>query len=212
VLFAVAAVREPRLALRAGAVFLAVAAPYLVYAPPFEDWQIARFVLPGLPFVVVVCAKGIVSLGSLRDHRSRAYVVATIAAIVCAGGSYAFLQRQRVFDVALQEQRYRLVGERFAARTPPNAVAIASIHSGSLRIYAGRPTVRAELMPDGALVATVSALEHAGYIPYLALEQDEYEAFDRRFDLLSDAALDVVPEERVRGVTFFRIAIKPARR
>jgi len=211
-LFAVGAVADRPLGVRAGAVFLAVAAPYLVYAPPFEDWQISRFLLPGLPLVVVVCAKGIVALARAGSHHTRAYVVATIAAIVCAAGSYAFLQGQRVFDLALQEQRYRLVGERFGARTPPNAVAISSIHSGSLRIYAGRPTVRAELIPDGALVTTVSALERAGYVPYLALEQDEYEAFNRRFDPLADAALDVVPEDRVRGVTFLRLRVKPGRR
>jgi hypothetical protein len=79
-----------------------------------------------------------------------------------------------------------------------------------LRIYAGRPTLRADLLPDGSLVQTVSALERAGYVPYLALEQgDEYEAFDRRFHPFSDPALDVFPEGRVRGTAFLRLAIRP---
>jgi hypothetical protein len=209
VLFAIGAFAEPRLAFRAGALFTAVSAPYLVYAPPFEDWEILRFLLPGLPFVLVVCAKGIASIGRARDRPARAAVVSTIAAIVLATGSYAFLQRHHIFDLAVQEQRYRLVGEWFGAQTPPQAVAISSLHSGSLRIYAGRPTVRPELLPDGSLVETVSALERAGYVPYLALEQDEYEAFDRRFHPLSDPALDAIPEGRVRGVTFLRLTIKP---
>ena len=212
-LFAVGALAEPRLAIRAGAVFLAVSAPYLIYAPPFEDWEILRFLLPGLPFLFVVCAKGITSIGRVGSHPAGAYVVATIAAIVLAGGSYAFLQRQRVFDLAVQEQRYRLVGEWFGAHTPPHAVAISSLHSGSLRIYSGRSTVRAELLPDGSLVETVGALERAGYVPYLALEQgDEYEEFNRRFHPLSDAALDIIPEGRVRGVAFLRLAIRPGGR
>jgi hypothetical protein len=185
-----------------------VSAPYLVYAPSFEDWEILRFLLPGLPFVFVVCAKGIVAIGRAGSHPAGAYLVATIA-IILAAGSYAFLQRQRVFDLAVQEQRYRLVGEWFGAHTPPQAVAISSLHSGSLRIYAGRSTVRAELLPDGSLVDTVGALERAGYVPYLALEQgDEFEEFNRRFHPLSDAALDVIPEGRVRGVTFLRLAIR----
>jgi hypothetical protein len=207
-LFAIGAVAEPRLALRAGVVFLAVAAPYLVYAPPFEDWQISRFLLPGLPFVLVVAAKGIVAIGGAGNDRARAYVVAAIAAIVAAVSSYAFLQREHVFDLRVHEQRYRLVGEWFAAHTPPQAVAISSIHSGSLRIYSGRPTVRAELVPDGALVETVSALERAGYVPYLALEQDEFTDFNRRFEPLSDPALEVIPEGRVRGVAFLRLTIR----
>jgi hypothetical protein len=211
-LFAIGAVAEPRLAVRAGAVFLAVSAPYLIYAPAFEDWQILRFLLPGLPFVFVVSAKGIGAMARPAAHPTRAYVVATVAAIVLAGGSYAFLQRQHVFDVGVQEQRYRLVGEWFAANAPPQAVAISSLHSGSLRIYSGRPIVRAELLPDGSLVETVSALERAGYVPYLALEQgDEYEAFDRRFHPLSNASLDVIPEGRVRGVSFLRLTIKRGR-
>jgi hypothetical protein len=107
-LFAIGAIADPHLAFRAGAVFLAVSPPYLVYAPPFEDWQILRFLLPGLPFVFVVCAKGVVEIGRAGDHPTRAYEVATIAAILLAGGSYAFLQRQHVFDMAVQEQRYRL--------------------------------------------------------------------------------------------------------
>lgn len=208
VLFAVGAIAEPRLAFRAGALFVAVSAPYLVYAPPFEDWEILRFLLPGLPFVLVVCAKGIGTIGRIGNHPAVAAIVATIASIVLAGGSYVFLQRHHVFDLAVQEQRYPLVGEWFAAHAPPHAVAISSLHSGSLRIYAGRPTVRAELLPDGSLVETVRALERAGHVPYLALEQDEFEAFDRRFHPLSDAALDVIPEGRVRGVTFLRLATK----
>jgi hypothetical protein len=212
-LFTVGAVAEPRLAFRAGAVFLAVSAPYLVYAPPFEDWEILRFLLPGLPFVFVVCAKGLVAICRPGDHPARAYVVATIAALGVAAGSYAFLQRQHAFDMAVQEQRYRLVGEWFGAHMPPHAVAISSLHSGSLRIYAGRPTVRADLLPDGSLIETVSALERAGYVPYLALEQgDEYEKFDRRFHPLSDAALNIIPEGRVRGVAFLRLTIRPRSR
>jgi 4-amino-4-deoxy-L-arabinose transferase-like glycosyltransferase len=211
--FAIGAVAEPRLAVRAGAVFLAVSAPYLLYAPAFEDWEILRFLLPGMPFVFVVCATGIVAIGRPRDHPAAASLVAAIAAIVLAAGSYAFLQRRHMFDVAAQEQRYPVVGEWFATHTSPRAVAISSLHSGSLRIYAGRPTLRAELLPDGSLVDTVRALETAGYVPYLALEQgEEYEEFDRRFHPFSDAALDVVPEGRARGVAFLRLTSRPARR
>jgi len=207
VLFAAGAAAEPRLALRAAAVLVAVSAAYLIYAPPFEDWQILRFLLPGLPFVFVVCARGVVAIGRRAHRIAGAPILATLAVIVLAAASYAFLQREHVFDVAVQEHRYRLVGEWFA-HTPPRAVAIASIHSGSLRIYAARPTVRAELLPDGSLVETVRALERAGYVPYLALEQDEYEAFDRRFHPLSDAALEVFPEGRVRGVSFLRLSAR----
>ena len=212
VLFAVGASADPRLAVRAGAVFLAVSAPYLVYAPPFEDWEILRFLLPGLPFLFIVGAKGVVSIGGARNRPAGAYVAATLAALLLAGGSYAFLRGTHVFNLAVQEERYRLVGEWFRTNTPPQAVAVAALHSGSLRIYAGRTTIRADVIPDGTLAATVGALERAGYVPYLVLEQgDEYPEFDRRFRVFADPALDVIPEGRVRGVAFLRLATRPSR-
>ena len=210
VLFAVGAAADPRLAFRAGVLLAAVSAPYLIYAPPFEDWEILRFLLPGLPFALVVCARGVVAIGQ-RVHRSvGAPALATGLTILMAAGSYLFLERQHVFDMNAQEQRYPLVGAWFA-HTAPQSVAISSLHSGSLRIYAARPTVRAELLPAGSLVETVRALERGGYVPYLALEQDEFEEFDHRFHPFSDAALDIVPEGRVRGVSFLRLTARTGR-
>jgi hypothetical protein len=205
-LFAAGAAARRALAARAGVVFLAVAAPYLIYAPRFEDWEIVRFLLPGLPFVFIVCASGVVWLVRGYRHPLRAMIAATGVSIAIAGGAYAFAAAHHLFDLRNQEMKYPLVGEWFAKHTPPNAVAIAALHSGSVHFYSGRPVVRADAIPDGLLLDTVRSLERAAYVPYLVLESgDEYEVFERR---QPDAArsLTMVPEARIRGVLIARLS------
>jgi hypothetical protein len=205
-LFAAGAVANPRLAYRAGIVFVATAAPYLIYAPRFEDWEILRFLLPGLPFVFLACASGVVWLAAGHGHALRAQMVSTVLSAMIAVGSYAFLSDHHVFDMHVHEMKYRLVGEWFATNTPPNAVAIAALHSGSLRFYADRAVLRIEAVPDGMLLETVRSLQHAGYVPYAVLEQgDEYEDLERRFHPAASGPLTITPEARVRGVQMLRL-------
>ena len=205
-LFAVGAVASPHLAYRAGTVFVATAAPYLIYAPRFEDWEILRFLLPGLPFVFIVCASGVVWLAKGDRHALRAQMVATVLAAMISVGSYAFLSDHHVFDMHVHEMKYPLVGEWFAKNTPRNAVAIAALHSGSLRFYGNRAVLRIEALPDGMLLETVRSLQRAAYVPYLVIEQgDEYEELARRFHPDAIGSLTVTPEARIRGVQILRL-------
>ena len=208
-LFAAGARANPRLAWRAGAVFMATAAPYLVYAPRFEDWEILRFLLPTLPFVFISCASGVVWLANGINHPLRAHIVATVVAIAIAAGSYAFLLDHSTFDLHVSEMKYPLVGEWFARNTPQNAVAISALHSGSLRFYSDRATLRMEALPEGALLETVNALQRAAYVPYVVLEQgDEYEEFEHRFHPDAIGSLTITPEARIRGVQVLRLATR----
>jgi hypothetical protein len=188
---------------------MATAAPYLVYAPRFEDWEILRFLLPTLPFVFISCASGVVWLANGVNHPLRANIVATVVAIAIAAGSYAFLLDHSTFDLHVSEMKYPLVGEWFARNTPQNAVAISALHSGSLRFYSDRATLRMEALPEGALLETVNALQRAAYVPYVVLEQgDEYEEFEHRFHPDAIGSLTITPEARIRGVQVLRLATR----
>jgi hypothetical protein len=193
---------------RAGAMFLAIAMPYFVYAPRFEDWEILRFLLPGLPFVLAVCACGVVQLAGGDSHPVRARAAALLVAAAASAASYAFVSHLHVFDLRERERKYPLVGEWFAHETPSQAVAIASLHTGSVRYYSGRAIVRMEAVPDHRLGETVGALQRAGYAPYAALEQDELEEFDRRFQPDMAAGLTMEPLARIRGVNIFRLTMR----
>ena len=77
-------------------------------------------------------------------------------------------------------RRYVAVG-RFAARsTPENAIFIALQHSGSLRQYSGRLTIRFDLISVG-LDRALSDLERAGWRPFIVLEDWEETQFKQQF-------------------------------
>ena len=208
VLFAAGLWFDRRFGWRAGAMFLAIAMPYFVYAPRFEDWEILRFLLPGLPFLFAVCAAGVVHLAGGASHPVRARAAAVLVAAAASAASYALVTHWHVFDLRERERKYPLVGEWFAHETPSQAVAIASLHSGSVRYYSGRATVRMEALPDHRLGEAVGALQHAGYAPYAVLEQDELEDFDRRFHPDTAPGLTMEPVARIRGVNIFRLTTR----
>jgi hypothetical protein len=209
VFFAIGARARPRLAWQAAVVFAATAAPYLIYAPRFDHWETSRFLLPGLPFVLIVCASGVTWLVKSDTRPLRAQAATAMAAAAIATASYWFTASHHVFDLEIQEMRYRMVGEWFAKNTPPNAVAIAALHSGSLRIYSGRTTLRVDGIPDGMLLDTLRSLQNAGYVPYAVLEAGgEYEAYARRFRPNTIPALVITPEAMIRGVQIFRLTAR----
>jgi hypothetical protein len=139
----------------------------------------------------------------------RAQAATTMLAAAIATASYWFTASHHVFDLEVQEMRYRMVGEWFATNTPPNAVAIAALHSGSLRIYSGRTTLRMDGIPEGMLLDTLRSLQSAGYVPYAVLESGgEYEEYSRRFRPNTISALAVTPEAMIRGVQIFRLTAR----
>jgi hypothetical protein len=207
-LFAAGAWFDRAFAWRAGLMFLAVAFPYFVYAPRFEDWEILRFLLPGLPFVAAVCACGVVGLaGTARPVAAAA--AAAIVAVAAVAWSFHVVSDRHVLDLREPERKYPLAASWFAAHTTGRAVAIAALHTGSLKYYTGRPTLRMEALPDGRLGETLSALQDAGYEPYAVLEQgDEFEEFRRRFQPDAIVRLTQEPLVQIRGVYFIRLTMK----
>jgi hypothetical protein len=207
-LFAAGAWFDRAFAWRAGLMFLAVAFPYFIYAPRFEDWEILRFLLPGLPFAFGVCAGGVVGLAG-RARPVRASIAAAIVTAGAALWSFHVVSSLHVLDLRESERKYPLVGSWFAAHTTDRAVAIAALHSGSLRYYTGRATLRMDALPPGRLGETVSSLQRAGFEPYAVLEQgDEFEDFRRRFEPDSVAGLAQEPLVRIRGVYVLRLTMK----
>jgi 4-amino-4-deoxy-L-arabinose transferase-like glycosyltransferase len=209
VLFAAGAWFDRGFAWRAGVMFLAVAFPYFVYAPRFEDWEILRFLLPGLPFVFGVCACGVA--GAAGEARSlRPAIAAAIVALAATFWSYHAVTTRGVLDVREQERKYPLVGSWFGAQTSPRAVAIAALHSGSLRYYTGRPTLRMDALPAASLGPVISALQAGGYEPYLVLEQgDEFVEYLHRFQPDRIAGLTQDPLANIRGVYVIRLRSTP---
>jgi hypothetical protein len=199
VAFAAGAWRDRRFAVRATATFFAVALPYALYSSRFDDWEVTRFLLPGWVFVLLVCASGVTGLaGPARGPR---WLVSATAAVLVLAASMAYLAARGTYDVWLMELKYPLAASWIAANTPPDAVVISELHSGSLRHYTGRTILRQASIPSGAVAATVRAVERSGRSTYVALETGtELTTF-----LEESAPLDVQPLATVRGVTMMRV-------
>lgn len=175
-----AALRDRRWASLASLLAVAVAAPYLLYFT-WDDWESTRFILPGLALVLTVSAVGVDRALAGRARSARPLLL--VAMCLMAGTlSYGFLEKYSVFTLWRAEAKYPLVGDWVRSHTPADAVVISALHSGSLRYYAKRETVRWDEIPAPALVPTVQQLIARGRRVYLALDVPSEDApFKARF-------------------------------
>ena len=75
--------------------------------------------------------------------------------------------------------RRPLAGIFVRDRLPAMAFILAAQHSGSIRCYAGRPTLRWDLLGAGHLDEVLAALRAQGFDPFLVVDGGEIEAFRR---------------------------------
>jgi hypothetical protein len=111
------------------------------------------------------------------------------------------------------ERRYIDVGEFAADRLPADAALFAVQHSGSLRFYAGRLTLRFDSVRREWAARVPAAVERAGYHPYLIVDDFEIPQVRRQFGFEADTPLPWPILARIRelgGVTIFDMATAPA--
>jgi hypothetical protein len=81
-----------------------------------------------------------------------------------------------------------------SAALPPRAVLLAGRESGSLRYYAGRLTLRWDMVDRSSLDTVLEELRQKGYPPFFVLETWEEADFRERFSGHTPlAALDWPP-------------------
>jgi hypothetical protein len=93
----------------------------------------------------------------------------------------AFAIEHGAFDVWKGERRYAAIGAIVRARTEPASVILSVQHSGSLRYYAGRLTIRFDNLDDDWLDRAVEWIGSRGLRAYLLAEDWEVPDFERRF-------------------------------
>jgi hypothetical protein len=151
---------------------------YLWYLA-FDDWAYVRFLLPAYPMLLATAAAALVLL--VRGPRSRTAAAAVIAAVI----AYELSGTERAFGNAESERRYRDAAEA-ARQLPPEAVIISNLHSGSVRYYADRLTIRFErLQPDNYHEALAFLRAH-GRVVYVMLDDAEVDLFKRLYSPVTD--------------------------
>jgi hypothetical protein len=178
------------------AMVAAVFACYLAFVI-FDVWWYSRFLLPALPFLIVL------SLMVLAELARRAFGRPGLAVtvVVSLGLSLWWLRtavQLHAFDLQAFERHFIDAGNFVANRLPQNAAVLTVKNSGSVRFYSGRPTITWDSLEAGALDGAVDSLRQAGYAPYLLLEWEEEQPFKDRFRGHSALAeLDWPPLARV---------------
>jgi hypothetical protein len=156
---------------------------YLFYLP-FEDWSYVRFLMPAFPPLLVLTCAVLWTVAAPLARLARG-ANDLIAAIVVAGVAWHGVALSTDRGAQLQwiaEQRYITVGKYIASSFSERAVLICMQHSGGIRYYAGRITVRYDVMRSTDLDLVVSELRRLGYAPYLVLDDWEEPQFRQRFE------------------------------
>jgi hypothetical protein len=174
--------RTRHLRILLGAMIAGVVLSYLFYLP-FDAWWYLRFLLPMWPMMMVLVAA---APATLIPRRAVALTIlaAGVAALAIRGVNLA--ARRSTFELAQGERRYIDVARFVRERTDANAVAIAAQHGGTLRLYAGRLTLRFDQLDPLWLDRVAAFLVENGRHPYIVLEGGEVEEFKRRFAASSE--------------------------
>lgn len=171
---------RPALAVPA-AMFVVTFLGYVTYSA-FDQWWYLRFLMPGLGGLMALGATGIVAVGE-RVRRPWGSILGLVLLGVIVWRSTAYAAAVDMFGPLREsEHKYMDVG-MFVREMPPDSVFFALQHSGSIRYYGGRYTLRYDLLDRDAAAQAPAALERLGLHPYLAIDEAEIEAVRKAFAL-----------------------------
>jgi hypothetical protein len=159
-------------------VVIVVWALYSVYQL-FNVWWSLRFLLPTWPAMCV----GVAALVMWPAHRMNVWRRALQVSALIALGLYGLVvtSQRGVFPEGEGERRYASIAMLVEQHTEADAMILASIHAGATRYYAGRATMRFDLLDEAWLDRAVEWLQQNGRHPYVLIEDWEMPAFTKRF-------------------------------
>ncbi len=176
---------------------------YVFYAT-FDHWFYLRFLLPAYPALLVLLMAALRWLAWKIPAEARVPAVALICAAIVPFGVNA-ARHEGVFNVAASEGRHIRAAQEIASRTPPDAIVMAVQHSGSVRYYADRITLRYDWLQDAALDTALRDLTAKGRRVYLVVDDWEEKEFRARFSPSNRAAQLGEPIARVPSSPEVRI-------
>jgi hypothetical protein len=169
---------------------------YLFYAN-FEHWFYLRFLLPAYPPLFILLVAALRWSAWKLPIEARVPVVGAVCAIVILFGIRA-ANADSVFVQTAFEQRHVRAANEVGARTPSDAIVLSVQHSGSVRYYADRVTLRYDWLQDGALDTALRDIAAKGRRAYLVVDDWEEKEFRARFSPANRAGrLDWAPIARI---------------
>jgi hypothetical protein len=160
---------------------------YLFYVPT-EGWRWLRYLLPAFPAIFALGGAALVAGFDAYGRGVRVVGMAILVGLLSLRGVWLSHDEQ-VLDLQYAQEGYAAAGSFISSRLPAKAVFISVLHSGSIRYYSGRPTIRFDFIPPAEFDRVVADLRNHDYRPYLALERLEESLFRERFNGHTRAAL-----------------------
>jgi Dolichyl-phosphate-mannose-protein mannosyltransferase len=179
-----------------GLIIAAVVFLSYVFYLPFADQSFARFMLPALPYLLTCASLVTVRLVRvLPSDLAHAILLATMVGL-------PVVQVQKSRDVGAynqaQAQHRALTVARYVERSlPERSVLISLQHSGSVRQYADRLSLRYDWLDPAWLDRAIATLRERGYAPVILLEEWEEAPFKARFASQIHGKLDWPPRAQV---------------
>lgn len=187
------------------AAMLALCFASYVFYGPFDLWFYLRFLLPMYPAMFVLIAIAIAWLCLKLPEETRV-PAAVLVCMISIGFGVRLAANAGVFTSADGERRHIRAANALAQRAPENAVVFSVQHSGSIRYYARRATLRYDWLTDDGLDRAIADLAAKGYPSYLVVDDWEDKEFRGRFSPHNRAGkLDQEPIARVPGQPEVRI-------
>lgn len=191
----------------------ATLASYVSYSQ-FDAWWYLRFLMPAFGVFAVLVAAGVVSIArTIPQPFGR--IAAAVALSLMTVATLTFASEKLVFGgLRAGERRYIDVAEFASDHLPKNAALFATQHSGSLRFYSGRITLRFDWVQKEWAAAVPAAIERAGYHPYLIVDDWEIPQVRFQFGFPPESTLPwpiVAHMRELGGLTVFDMATSPAR-
>lgn len=159
------------LLLMAGGV-IALYLPYLVYGA----WWFLRFLLPAWPAVAIGTA------WLLTNSTGRTFAPVGLVALLFVGGwGLRFANTNAAFTVGWGDLRYVSAAHVVREMTTPSSVILSMQHSGSVKYYGGRQSLRYDYIEPHRLESVVQWLLERDRGVYIMLEEWEIPVFRERF-------------------------------
>lgn len=177
--------RETRARLAFIAAFAAGVWFCYVFYTPYDAWWYLRFYLPAFPPMLILAAMGVRHLLSRLPASRRAVAVAAVVAGVLIV-RIDHVQEQAILRLWESGTVYTSAAEYVRRELPPNAVILTVQHSGSMRYYADRLTVRWDWIGPQWWPRALVVLREMGYRPYLLVSRFEDAQLRTRFGFGED--------------------------
>lgn len=145
----------------------------------YDAWWFLRFMLPTLPFIALGTGAIVASLWRTGIASPRFVAAVGLAAVVLT--QLQFVETSGVLALWHGERRYVRVGQVVGTLIPEDSIVISNQHSGSLRYYGGRMTLRFENLDGDSLDTVVAWASSRGHHPYMLLEEWELPLVRERF-------------------------------